>query len=73
MVPVMNGIPIQVFGLSGKWKDYNFKIDANLLQEGINLLRFDSFKERLKRPKIILQSSAGEYLEVLRVNINLVD
>jgi len=73
MVPVMNGTPIQVFGLSGKWKDYNFKIDANLLREGINLLRFDSFKEQLKGTKTILQSSAGEYLEVLRVNILLAE
>jgi hypothetical protein len=69
MVPVMNGTPIRVLGLSGKWKDYNFKIDANLLQEGINLLRFDSFKKLFKKPKIILQSTAGEYLDVLRVNI----
>jgi hypothetical protein len=73
MVPVMNGTPIKVFGLSGNWKDYNFKIAANLLQEGINLLRFDSFKERLKRPKTILQSFAGECLEVLRVNITLAE
>jgi hypothetical protein len=65
----MNGTPIRVLGLSGKWKDYNFKIDANLLQEGINLLRFDSFKKLFKKPKIILQSTAGEYLDVLRVNI----
>jgi hypothetical protein len=73
MVPVMNGIPIRILGLSGKWEDYNFKIDANLLQEGVNLLRFDSFKKRFKKPKIILQSTAGEYIDMLRVNILLTD
>ena len=71
MVPVMNGTPIQAFGLNGKWNECHFNIGANHMQEGINLLRFDSFQEHLKKPKAILRSSVGDCLDALRVSILL--
>lgn len=73
VVPVMNSTPIQVLKLGKRWKGYNFSVGPNILQEGINLLRLDSYKANIKKPKAIMKSTVGEFVEVLRINIVMKD